>query len=320
MCGKWHLGGPSDNRRSGLKYYPHHRGFDYFYGFLHGATDYVKHTRPDTGEPDWQRNGEQVKEDGYSTDLLADDAVKKLRARDKARPVLLYLPFNGVHTPLGVPPSGTEAYRQITTKKRQKLLANVTCMDAAIGRVLQAIDDEKLRAKTMVLFFSDNGGELRAGASNSPLRGEKGTTFEGGIRTPAAIRWPGVLTAGTKSQQVMSVIDLFPTLAAAAGVKPKNTIPFDGKNLWSNIRDGRTTSPENLVIAHGRNVAVLHGPWKLVHSAEIRDKELTDEPKLFRIDEDPSETTDVSAQNLDVMKDLLARGKAMTDLSPRGRK
>lgn len=317
MFGKWHLGGASDNAFRGEKYFPHNRGFDCFYGFLHGATDYNLHVRPDTGEPDWQRNGEQIKEEGYSTDLLADDAVKMLKVRDKAKPVLLYLAFNAVHTPFGVPPSGTSLYRGLTNRRRQNLLANVSHMDAAIGRVLKTIDEEGLRDNSLILFLSDNGGERQAGASNAPLRGEKGTTFEGGIRVPAVIRWPGVVKAGTESRQVISAIDLFPTLAAATGIKPGNTTPFDGRNLWPEIRDGKTTLPSNLVIAHGRNVAVLHGPWKLVQSGEVRDQKQISEPLLFRINDDPEEKTDLAGQNPDVMMDLLARGKAMTDLSPR---
>ena len=316
MFGKWHLGGPSDNAFSGEKYYPHNRGFDYFYGFLHGATDYTRHVRPDTGAPDWQRNGQQVKEEGYSTDLLADDAVKMLKGRDKAKPVLLYLAFNAVHTPFGVPPSGINLYRGMTNRKRQNLLANVTHMDTAVGRVLKTIDEEGLRDNSMILFVSDNGGELQAGASNAPLRGEKGTTFEGGMRVPGAVRWPGVLKAGSESRLVISAIDLFPTLAAAAGVKPGNSTPFDGRNLWPEIRDGKNLPPENLVLTHGQNVAVFHGPWKLVRSSAVRDKMATAEPMLFRIDDDPEEKSDLAAKHPDVVKDLLARGKAITDLSP----
>ena len=319
MFGKWHLGGPPDNAYNGEKYYPHNRGFDYFYGFLGGAVDYTRHVSAETGEPDWQRNGKQVAEAGYTTDLLADDAVRMLKGRDKARPVLLYLAFNAVHTPLGVPPSGVGPYRGMANRKRQNLLANVSHMDAAAGRVLKALDGEGLRDNTLVLFFSDNGGELRPGASNAPLRGEKGTAFEGGIRVPAAARWPGILKAGTESGQVVSALDLFPTLAAAAGVRPGNLAPFDGRNLWGHIRDGTATPPDNLVIAYRRNVAVFHGPWKWVRSAEVRDGEDVAGPKLFRIADDPEEKADLAAAHPDVMADLAARGRAVTDLTRKKR-
>ncbi len=307
--GKWHLGGFIDDA-----YLPHNRGFDHFYGHLHGSSEPYRHTVPSTGKPDWQRNGVQLNEEGkYCTDLLADEAVKLLRNRDKSRPVFLYMPFHVVHTPLREPPTPkAEKYaaKGVTDQRRQILATMVDAMDAAIGRVLDTIDTEGMRDNTLVLFASDNGGaEDKGGASNDPLRGEKGQLWEGGIRVPAAMRWPGVLAAGHKCRQVISVMDWFPTLTAALGVEPQNKRPFDGKNLWPAIRDGKEVPPEEIVIAKG-DAVILDGEWKLV---QVRE---TGRNLLFRINDDPSEERDLSAEHPEVVRELSARIKAMTDLMP----
>lgn len=314
MIGKWHLGGTSDNTLKGEKYYPQNRGFDYFYGHLHGAIDYSTHFRRDLNELDWQRNGAPVKEQGYSTDLMANDAVAKIKSREKSTPFLLYLCFNAVHGPIKTPPSGLGGYANLKDSKRATLLANVTYMDAAIGRVLAALDEEGITEDTLIIFVSDNGGQLSMGSSNFPLRGEKGTVFEGGTRVPAIICWPGTLKGGVICQQVIGVMDLFPTIAEAIGVKPGNKLPFDGKSRWKHIRDGKVEPPDGLVIASGREAAILHGPWKMIQNKD------TNETLLFRIEEDPTESTNVAAANPEVVRDLAARMKKITDLSPKKNK
>jgi arylsulfatase A-like enzyme len=183
-------------------------------------------------------------------------------------------------------------------------------LDTAIGRVLQKIDDEGMRDNTLVVFVSDNGGnETEGGASNYPLRGQKGQTWDGGIRVPAAMRWPGVLTPSTVSSQVVSIMDLFPTLTAALGVEPQNVRAFDGKNLWSNIRDGQVVDPEAIVIQK-RDAIILDGQWKLVQL------KATGEELLYDIRNDESETMDLSATYPAVVTDLSAKLQAMLDTAP----
>src|SRR5262249_54532114 len=152
---------------------------------------------------------------------------------------------------------------------------------------------------TIVLFFSDNGGPTNLGANNTPLRGAKASTWEGGTRVPAILKWPGHLKAGTKSSQVMQMIDVFPTLAAAAGVKPLNKLPLDGKNMWPNIEGGKTTPRENLYFAvEGETtqwLGVHHGEWKLVREVAQQGGEAKN--YLFRIVEDPNEKNDLAAKN-----------------------
>lgn len=298
MFGKWHLGGSEDNAFNTPEYMPHNRGFDYFYGFLHGAIDYYTHERKDLGKLDWQRNGKPVEEKGFTTDLLADDARRMIKERDKSRPFLLYLPFNGVHGPLQTPPGGTGASGQAKNRdRRATLLANLTHLDKAVGRLVNTIEEEKIDKNTIILFFGDNGGQLSNGASNEPLRGEKGGTFEGGIREPALIYWPGMIQPGQKSQQFMCAMDVFPTLAAAAGIETGVNEKLDGVNLWPALKSGKAEDRPTFVMGF-RDTALFSGNWKMVSPGQGQA------PLLFDIVKDPNEKNDVAKNNPEVIARL----------------
>jgi arylsulfatase A-like enzyme len=294
MFGKWHLGGSEDNAFNTPEYLPHKRGFDYFYGFLHGAIDYYTHERKDLGKLDWQRNGKAVVEVGFTTDLLADDAARKVASRDKAKPFLAYLALNGVHGPLQQPPGTKKLDRR---DRRGILKANLEHLDAAVGRLMQALQNEGVAKNTIVLFFGDNGGQLANGASNKPLRGEKGETFEGGIREPALIYWPGVIKPGQKSQQFMSVMDVLPTLAAAAGIETGMKEPLDGVNLWPALSSGKVEEHPPFLMGF-RDTALFSGKWKMVSPGAGAA------PLLFDIVADPSESNDLAAKNPEVVECL----------------
>ncbi|MEO7653047.1 MAG: arylsulfatase [Bryobacteraceae bacterium] len=307
ITGKWHLG------HSRKKFMPNSRGFDHSYGHVNGAIDYFTHERD--GGLDWHRDGKSVREEGYSTDLLAAEAVRLIKGRNRAKPMFLYMPFNAPHAPLQAPQKWIDEYAGISDPKRRTFAAMVTGLDAAIGRVLRALDDEGMAKDTIVLMFSDNGGPTNLGARNTPLRGAKASTFEGGLRVPAMLRWPGHLPAGEKRAQVMTVLDVFPTLAAAAGVKPHNKLPFDGKNMWPSIRSGKVEKREDLFFAvesdSKQKLAVRHGDWKLVREISLRDQKAVN--YLFQLEQDPSEKNDVASQNPGLVKDLVARlGKWQT--------
>jgi arylsulfatase B len=162
---------------------------------------------------------------------------------------------------------------------------------------------------TLVMFFSDNGGPTGIGAKNTPLRGGKRTTYEGGIRVPMILRWPGHLKAGAVSNQVMTVMDVFPTFSAIAGTMPRNRLPLDGKNLWPAIGSGRVEKREDLFFGTGSGSAflygVLHQEWKLVRTISRKNQSATNE--LFHIDEDPTEQHDLAAQHPDLVKELAAK-------------
>jgi arylsulfatase A-like enzyme len=171
---------------------------------------------------------------------------------------------------------------------------------------------------TLVMFFSDNGGPTALGAKNTPLRGGKRSTYEGGIRVPMILRWPGRLRASAVSNQVMTVMDVFPTLAAVAATTPGNKLPLDGKNLWPAISGGRVEARDDLFFGTGSGsmftYGVLHQEWKLVRTISRKNQSATNE--LFRIEDDPTEKHDLAAQHPDLVKDLAARIDRWRELYP----
>jgi arylsulfatase A-like enzyme len=284
MVGKWHLGERSDD------YAPNARGFDHFFGFHGGGINY--YTTDGSRARGWFRNGQSVAPQGYSTDLLADEAIKLLKNRNKIKPVFLYLPFNAPHQPAQASERLLEKYRKLGFFGRRVGQAGaIEAMDAAIGRVLATIEAEGISKETLVMFFCDNGsGGGRRGSTALPgqlaLRGGKGSVLEGGIRVPAVLRWPGVIRAGTKCNQLISAQDLFPTFAAAAGIKPANQKPFDGVNCWPAIIQNKPMKrPPVIVAGPSGDFAVLHDQWKLTWGQG--------QVSLYNVKDDPTESKDV---------------------------
>ena len=288
MVGKWHLGERSDD------YAPNARGFDHFFGFHGGGINY--YTTNGSRARGWFRNGQSVAPQGYSTDLLADEAIKLLKNRNKKKPVFLYLPFNAPHQPAQASERLLEKYRKLGFFGRRVGQAGaIEAMDAAIGRVLATIEAEGMSKETLVMFFCDNGsGGGRRGSAALPgqlaLRGGKGSVLEGGIRVPAVLRWPRVIRAGTKCNQLISAQDLFPTFAAAAGIKSANQKLLDGVNCWPAIVQNKPMKrPPVIVAGPSGEFAVLHDQWKLIWDRQ--------QISLFDVKEDPIETYDVSVDH-----------------------
>ena len=286
LIGKWHLGTASS---------PQKAGFEHFYGFLSASTDYFKHTAKN-GRLDWQRNGTPVEEEGYSTDLLADEAVSRIKSRDAKKPFFIELALNAVHDPLSAPPE--------LVAKHGLYKAVVAAMDAGIGRVLDALEAEKVADDTLVVFFSDNGAGGAEGGSNAPMRAGKSTVFEGGIHVPALVRWPGKVAAGAHLAQPMSVQDMLPTIASAAGVKLPESAKIDGACQWTAISSGTPQPREPFVVA-SFDTAVFDGDWKLIVAQDGGRM-------LFNLESDPSERSDVSKDNADIVARLAARAEAAT--------
>ena len=329
MVGKWHLG------HAQMTYHPNNRGFQHFYGHLHTEVGFYP-PFSNQGGKDFQRNGVSIDDQGYETYLLADEVSRYIRERDKEKPFLVYMPFIAPHTPLDAPQELQDKYKDINTdlapsrarqtddtRRISKLLmmdsarpmyaAVVDAMDEAIGRVLNTLDKEGITDSTIVLFFSDNGGAAYSvgGADNAPLRGGKGETFEGGIRVVSIIRWPGHIEPGQKMTEIMTAMDVFPTLAEAAGVTAQNTRKFDGRSMWPAISSGAVMPREKLVYfasetpIYGHfNLTAFNDEWKLVQEVEQDQLETTVTNYLFRIKKDPNEYNNLAASHPDIVQKM----------------
>lgn len=308
MIGKWHLGHTIEQHT------PNARGFDHFYGHLNTNIHYFDHEF--AGGHDFQENGKSVNHKGeYLTDVHGDQAVRYLKAiRDKEKPFFLYVPFLAPHSPMNAKEDDISKYPRridLPTAPKKTYAAMVDSMDQAVGRILDALDEQGIADNTIVLFFSDNGGFPGFGADNAPLRGGKTETFEGGIRVPTVLRWPEVIPAGTLNDAAISVLDLFPTLTNAAGVEMAGTKQLDGFNRWDAIIGKgdnwrgqplyfTTNSPVYNRFMHG----VLDDRWKLVQTIDHLRRHTTVDTMLFDVRADPSETTDVSEKHPDQVKRL----------------
>lgn len=295
LVGKWHLGHTYAHQT------PNAQGFDHFWGHLHTNTDFFEHVR-ESGH-DLQENGKSVKEPGqYLTHLEAREAVRFIEERERGKPFLLYVPFTAPHSPMQAPEATIEKYASLPRAQyRRTYAAMVDEMDQAIGRILDTLDEQGLTDDTIVLFFSDNGGSSIFGGQNTPLRGEKGQTFEGGIRVPAVLRWPARLDAGSVMDQRMAVTDVMPTLARAASVRMPTTADLEGENMWPALHRGQQVPRRHALgfvseipIPGLIHTAIFDGRWKLVQVIQERQTETIVRNYLFDIDADPNEENDLS--------------------------
>jgi N-acetylgalactosamine-6-sulfatase len=292
LFGKWHLGYED-------KFAPNKHGFDEALYALGGGMDYFRHTEnTPTNDHVLRLNGKPVKREGYFTDLVADEAVRFIRA-NKDKPFFLYLPFTAPHAPYqGPKDAGVEA--PIWDQKKgppEIYAAMVERMDEATGRVLAALDEGKLAANTLVTFVSDNGGT--PSARPTPFRNFKSTTFEGGIRVPCIVRRPGVLPAGVESDVPALTFDLTASILSAAGTGPAKDRPLDGIDILKHVA-GRTAPPERALFWRGRRGgetwwAVRDGSLKYVaQKSGERSQEY-----LFDLTRDRGEKENLLAQRPD---------------------
>ena len=307
--GKWHLG-PNE-----MIYHPLNRGFDSYYGNLHGYMNYDTHTI--AGRVDWQRDGKTVHEEGYSTRLVGEEAVGVVRARDPDKPLLLYVAFSAPHSPLQAPEQTIAEYADIDDEKRRVYAAMVTEIDRAIARITTTLEDEQIADNTLLMFFSDNGGVPALGANNKPLRGNKNTPFDGGIRVPALISWPGVLDSGSVFDQRITVMDLLPTFLAAADVPLHSPKPIEGQNLWPALAEGVSIPSQDVVLSHFQGGDLLHAyfkdEWKLV---KARNADGEAQYFLFEILKDPYEQRDLAEVHPEVLDRLVAELQAIPRVEP----
>ena len=302
IVGKWHLGLEAPNT-------PLERGFLSFHGFLGDMMDdYYHHRRH--GVNYMRRGFETIDPDGHATDLFSDWAIEYLKERKKDQGrFFLYLAYNAPHTPIQPPP---EWLAKVATRepklpaRRQRLVAFIEHLDHGIGRVLGALQENGQADDTLVIFTSDNGGQLSVGANCGPFRGGKQDMYEGGLRVPAFAVWPGRITPGSRTDRVALTMDLFPTVCEILAVEPPTTVT--GASLLGTLLGTQQAVPERDLIWVRREggsryvgqdyYAIRRGPWKLVHNTPF-------EPlQLYRLDTDPKETTDLIAKEPEVARQL----------------
>lgn len=306
LVGKWHVG------HAKREFWPGQRGFDYFYGALVGEIDYFTHAAH--GVVDWYRNDRQVKEEGYVTTLIGNDAVRLIENHDPDKPLYLYLAFTSPHTPYQAPQEYLDKYKDIADPDRRAYAAMITAMDDQIGRVIDALERRKMRDNALILFHSDNGGTRSAkftGESvvkgelppnNGPYRDGKGTLYEGGTRVVALANWPAKIKPGQVNEMI-HVVDLFPTLIGLAAGRFDKSKPVDGLDVWHTISEGQPSPRTELVYnVDPSGGAMREGDWKLVWQALLPGR-----VELFNLADDPSEMANLADANPDKVKALQNR-------------
>jgi len=324
IVGKWHLG------HYEKKFLPLSRGFTSFYGMYNGAFDYFTHKRD--GELDWHKDFETCRDEGYATDLIGREAVRFVEQSPAGKPFFLYVPFNAPHLPLQAKEEDKAKYAHIGDENKRTYAAMVDSMDQSIGRILGAIEARGAVDNTFVLFMSDNGA-IQYG-DNGPWRSSKGSVYEGGVRVPAAVRWPAGIRGGRAVDGLMGFIDVYPTLKRIAGVTGPDPNPLDGQDMLDVIR-GQAAAPKRdwfSYIAQGtpEQTAVCDGEWKLVVlGGSVLDVDLSGvgqrgsvegkmTVELFRLDQDPGEKTNLAAEHPEIVAPLLKRLKEFRRLKPDG--
>ncbi len=302
LIGKWHLGLESPNT-------PVERGFDYFHGWLGDMMDdYWTHRRH--GINYMRLNGQEIDPEGHATDLFTDWSVNYIKSQaDDRRPFFLYLAYNAPHFPVQPPQEWLDK-----VKKREKgiddtraeLVAFIEHMDDGIGKVIQALKASGQYDNTLIIFSSDNGGHLPSKANNGPLRDGKQSMYEGGLKVPTTMSWPGKIAAGSVSGQMNLSMDIYPTLLEVAGLQPKQPIegrsflplllgenaPAEERTLYFTRREGGTRYGGQSIYA------VRKGDWKLLQNSPYEPYE------LYNILRDPQEENNLMDEEEEKYQEL----------------
>lgn len=291
--GKWHLGAAPEFR-------PGKRGFMETYGFIGGGHRYQNwetNVKTEYQVP-IERNGQPVETPKHLTPAWGHEAASFI-TRHKDQPWFLYLAFNAPHTPHEPTPEALAKFASITNPLHRAYLAQISMLDDAIGETLAALRDSGQDQRTLVFFFSDNGGPNIAGANNTPLRGFKGSTYEGGVRVPFLVSWPGKIPAGRDYAEPVSSVDVLATALSLAGAAMPTDKKYDSVNLLPYLTGEKSGAPhERLFWRSGKQAGLREGDWKLVRH------DGTDE--LYNLKTDLGETKDLATTESETTKRLAA--------------
>ena len=312
LIGKWHLG------HGGKDLLPTRHGFNSFIGHTGGCIDFFTMTYGNI--PDWYHQEVHVSENGYATELITDEAISYLEDReDEEDPFFLYLAYNApqfgkgwspsTRTPINIMQPQAEDLRRVSgieDKVRREFAAMTVSLDDGVGKVIEALDANGLSEDTLVIFLTDHGGDPVYGGNNLPYRGDKATLFEGGLRVPCIMRWPGKIEAGNASDIVCSSLDLFPTFCSLAGIASDES-RLDGRNLSSVMIEGIGWSDRMLFWELGVHAELGRNPWSAVRSGDWKYLQTPDDGEfLFNVAKDPYEKRNLMRIEPDRFKDLRA--------------
>ncbi len=303
MIGKWHLGLESPNL-------PNERGFDYFQGWLGDMMDdYWTHRRHDINY--MRKNKEIIDPVGHATDLFTQWVTNYFDERAKQKqPFFMYLAYNAPHFPIQPPKEWLEKVQKREpgiNPKRAALVALIEHMDDGLGKVIKSLKDNDLYDNTIIIFSSDNGGHLPDLPNNGPTRDGKQSMYEGGLKVPTCVAWPGKIKAGTVSSQVNLTMDIFPTLLEIAQVKPSNKI--EGQSFLTSLLDQKFrefperelyfTRREGGLDYNGQSsYAIRQGDWKLLRNKPGEAME------LYNLKNDPLEKENIISKNKSIYVEL----------------
>ena len=335
--GKWHLGHLEP------QWHPLAQGFTTFVGCYNGAVDYW--TRDREGEIDWHVDAEPRQPKGHTTDLIADAACEFIQKSAGEGPFFCYVPFTAPHDPLQAPQRYLDKYAHLDGKPRdgkpgekQRLAALIDSMDDGIGRILASLEKAGVADDTIVWFLSDNGGVGAIRGNNAPLRGAKLSVYEGGVRVPAAVRWPGHIDGGRTVAEPIMNIDVMPTLLSLVGAKEPiaQGKPFEGIDVSAALLSKGAASEHPAAAPQTRDLYFYHGQsgaddeqqavttpdgWKLIiRGQDLRTagEDAKRKVELYNVLDDPSETTDRAADKPELVAQLKAKLLAYRQKEPAG--
>ncbi|OWK55259.1 Arylsulfatase J [Lonchura striata] len=330
MVGKWHLG---FYRRECM---PTQRGFDSFFGSLLGSGDYYTHFKCDSpgicGYDLYENDNAAWDHDNgiYSTQMYTQKVQQILASHNPRKPIFLYIAYQAVHSPLQAPGRYFEHYRSINNINRRRYAAMLACLDEAINNVTLALRKYGYYENSIIIYSSDNGGQPMAGGSNWPLRGSKGTYWEGGIRAVGFVHSPLLKNKGSVCKELVHITDWFPTLITLAEGQIDEDIQLDGYDVWETISEGRRSPRVDILHnidpiytkAKNGSWAAGYGIWNTAIQSAIRAFSNAGPNRwhnervswsagktvwLFNITADPYERVDLSARHPEVVKQLLRR-------------
>ena len=292
LVGKWHLGFAPE-------FSPLRNGFDYFFGFNGGGVDYISHGSPRRGAPDLYENYQPVQMEGYMTDLLRQKAIEVIN-KEHNKPFFMNIMFNAPHWPWQGP--GDKAYPDTMNWRlggsQATYAAMMKSLDDAVGEILKALDATKFSRNTIVIFTSDNGGERFS--DMGIYRGKKSELWDGGIRVPAFVRWPGKIKAGSVTNQVVTTMDWTATILSAAGAKPVASFPLDGVDIMPVLKGSNKEIPRTVYWRSFQRIkhkAMRDGNWKYMQDEKGQEY-------LFDLAADPSEKNDLKAKQPAIFQSL----------------